>query len=156
MRRRRLLATIAAASLPVAAGCNDPRSSSETTRGAPAEKTESETDTETPSSTPDAGRDPETFPEKRPDWRQVIHAETTPRAYALSAQHYRTPDDAAVTVGFTATATANHPARLAVFLRNANDFANTFRLRESPIPVTTVREPRERDEPEAVGESTAT
>lgn len=133
MRRRRLLAALAA--LPVA-GCS--RSDADAGSTGTAEpltrtaSTDSEPETTETAGPGDAGRDPDAFPEDPPDWSQVTVAETTPRTYALSSQHYRTQDGAAVRFGFVATATPDHPARLVFLLRNASDVGNTFRLDETP------------------------
>ncbi|QIB73251.1 hypothetical protein GL213_12935 [Halogeometricum borinquense] len=130
MRRRRFLA--AAVSLPLVTGCTQSLDdAAETTTEQGSNPTSTATETETNTSN-DVGRPPETFPEERPDWSQVITAETTPRTYALSGGFYYNDDNAAVYSGFTETATANHPARLVFVLQNDNDFANTFRLDEIP------------------------
>ncbi|WP_435344816.1 hypothetical protein [Haloarchaeobius sp. HRN-SO-5] len=120
MRRRSLLASLGAGVLTVS-GCTTLDSDPGTGR------TDSRTDaTTTPTATES---DPEDDGRDRVQSRtSLVDLDTTNRTYALTPTHYRSPDDASVTVQFTSTATADHPATVEATLTNANPFENTFDL----------------------------
>lgn len=75
------------------------------------------------------------------DGRQVVDLETGPRALAVQGVSVGSdggpasiwgPAGGALRVGFTMTATGDHPATLRAMLVNTNDWENTFRLDEFP------------------------
>ena len=125
MRRRALLTTLGAATFSgcaaLASPADDPTETDANTATGPATDatpTDDPAKTETGPEAPDA---------PDPDWTTVVDFETVPRTYVLP-RGYRTDDGARVRMGFTSTATEDHPATVAVTLENANAFANTFRL----------------------------
>lgn len=124
MRRRALLTSLAAGAASLA-GCatNDGG-------GTPTGTTTSGTTTGTPTETPASDHTPDDL--DLSNLGSVVEAETTPRTYALFPTRYRSDDDAEVELAFTSTATAEHPARMRATLTNENEFANTFRLRQTP------------------------
>ncbi|MFB6359771.1 MAG: hypothetical protein ABEH59_00450 [Halobacteriales archaeon] len=77
-------------------------------------------------------------PNQRNDWWSLVEFGTTPVTAALTKAGYRTPDGAEVTLRFGRTATDEHPATIRGVFRNANPFANTFRLNAlalfQPVP----------------------
>lgn len=116
MHRRDLLAALGAG-LAATAGCtssSDPATSGTTEPS------------ETPTETPKEGGDFELGD------ASIVDLETIPLTLALAPMAYRTHDDARVAIEFAETATADHPALVRAQLENANDFPNTFRLRETP------------------------
>lgn len=120
MRRRALLSSLATGAAALA-GCASRQGDDGTT--AP----QTQTTTDPP---PDAGHTPED--DDLPELASVVASETVPQTYALAPTRYRSDDGAAVEVGFAATATTDHPARVRGRLTNTNDFENTFRLRQTP------------------------
>ena len=109
MRRRALLTTLGAAAV---AGC---------------QTTPTDPDRGTPTESPTPHED-----DPIPAWASIVDLETIDRTYALGPARYRTDDGARIRLRFTATATADHPATVTATLENANEFANTFRLRWTP------------------------
>ncbi|MBX0324070.1 hypothetical protein EGH21_13615 [Halomicroarcula sp. F13] len=130
MRRRALLTSLAAAGAGLA-GCSfgDGGGDPEHTAVDPPETdttdhSQPQRDTETDRRTGDPPR-----PAEPP---HVVELETGPRTYALSP-YIRADDGGRVALWFDRTATADHPARLRGWLRNGNDFENTFRVRRIPV-----------------------
>jgi len=118
MRRRALLASLGVG-LAGLAGCVESSTGPETTTtGDPT------TDTTTPN------RD--SHPEPPDRFTSLVELETGPRTYAFRPVQRRTTDDAEVALWFTETATADGPAVLTGYLKNANDFENTFRVEWIP------------------------
>lgn len=126
MHRRRFLAALGVtASLAGCSSSSDP-GQGDTPTLTPVDPPTTPTDTGTPTDTPDAD------PPRGLGAESVVDLETVPRTYALSPVSYRSDDDAHVELGFTATATADHPVRVRATLTNAAPWANTFRLDETP------------------------
>lgn len=127
MDRRALLASLAAGG-SLLAGCSnrfgtgtdDP--GTPTVTPAPVGTEPPETPTEEPNGDADGGR----------SLASVVDLRTVSRTYALGPTGYRSDDDARVELGFTSTATADSPATVAGSLTNSAQWANTFRLRETP------------------------
>lgn len=126
MRRRRFLAAVGVAAGLAGCSATPDVASSDSPTLTPVDPASTPTDTETPTDTPDEE------PLGRLGTASVVDLQTVPRTYALAPTRYRSDDDARVEVGFTATATADHPARVRGRLTNAAPWANTFRLDETP------------------------
>lgn len=122
MRRRALLAALAGGTTLVA-GCP---STANRGPGTTPDETPSDAPDDTPTDAP-----PDEGP-AFPDDVSIVDLGTAPRTYALAPTRYHSDDGAEVRVAFDATATADHPARVVAELRNANGFANTFRLEWTP------------------------
>jgi hypothetical protein len=137
MHRRTLLATLAAGTAGLA-GCSfaagdqagDP-TEGPTNSQTPVDDRTPDDGTETPASDDPEDEPPE--PPEPPENSAVIDLATAPRTYALRPTRFRTDDEASVALWFDRAATADHPARVRGWLRNANDFANTFRLEWIPV-----------------------
>ncbi|MFB6071895.1 MAG: hypothetical protein ABEJ88_02910 [Halobacterium sp.] len=116
MRRRALLASLAAGAASLA-GC--------TQSGGTAGTTTSTTDRTTTNSTTTTGEpdEPANLPEQ---YASVVDLETGPRTYAFAPTHRYTDDDANVALWFDRTGTADHPPVLRGWLENGNEYANTF------------------------------
>jgi hypothetical protein len=100
--------------------------------------------------TPASPTGSEDDPDQPTDWWSVIEFETAPVTAALTNERYRTPDGGKVTLQFGRAATDEHPATVRGVFRNANPFANTFRLDALALfqPVPTARpggRPRDAD-----------
>lgn len=119
----------------------------ETTAGGNVTTTEGEEPTTDETTTTDEGS------AGFPPGADVVDLDTGPRTLALAPTHYRSDDGAAVTVEFAGTATADRPATVRATLTNASDYANTFRLDETP-PFAEVADARLRDRRELGYEST--
>jgi hypothetical protein len=137
MDRRTLLASLAAGG-SLLAGCSNRLSPATDDPDTPT-VTPAPVGTGTPTESPngDDGR----------EWSlaSVVDLETVTRTYALGPTGYRSDDDARVELGFTSTATADSPATVRGSLTNAAEWANTFRLRETPPFGGTNRAGRIRD-----------
>jgi hypothetical protein len=123
MRRRALLAGLAAGAGGLA-GCSViDRGSTDSSPDPSAEPSDSPTDTPTPPGEPD-------------EWdlgaASIVDLETANRTYALAPLRYRSDDGASVRMRFASTATADGPVTVEAELRNENPFANTFRLEWTP------------------------
>lgn len=121
MQRRTLLASLGAG-VSALAGCGalgapgrTPDDGPTTTPSTDSAATDSTATDDPATGTPDRG------------WTSIVDLETVPRTYVLP-RGYRTDDGAVVELGFTRTATADHPATVSVTLRNDNEFVNTVRL----------------------------
>lgn len=127
MRRRALLSSLAVSTAAVA-GCQGLASDTQTTT----------TDDEPTTSPGDDSDDQNGSNGDEPDgeWPEtlasVVTLETQPRTLSLFSTSYRSSDGGEVSVEFTETATADHPAQVRVVLENANDFSNVFRLPDHP------------------------
>lgn len=126
MDRRRFVCCLGAAAL---AGCIDGRRVPGGS-GTP-------TDTPEGAGTPERTETPEneeTPDDDRPQLgaASLVDLDAVDRTLALYPLHYRSHDDAKVTVEFVETATEDRPARLRATLTNAGGSANTFRLAETP------------------------
>lgn len=141
MRRRALLASLAAGTAALA-GCATRAGDRATTRRPTDEPTTSDPTTD---SSPTAGDGDETAPEDV-DWfgqtASVVSLDTQPRVLSLFPTEYRSRDGGRVSMAFARTATADHPATVRVELANENDFSNVFRLTNHPplaaVPSFTV------------------
>lgn len=124
MHRRDLLATLAAG-LTASAGCtSDSNPATPGTTEPGTTPTDTETTTETPADDEDWGYEIGAA--------SVVDLETAPLTLALAPMMYHSRDGADVEIEFVETATADHPALVRARLENRNDFANTFRLDETP------------------------
>lgn len=131
MRRRTFLASLTAG-LPLVAGCTgDPSGSPGTRTSAPSSTVDP---TGTATAPTEGGGTPNGEPVEVDDpfGAGIVDLGTAPRTYALSPLRYRSDDGADVSMKFAATETADHPATVVASLRNANGFANTFRLDWTP------------------------
>jgi len=139
MRRRALLSTVAAGVAGLA-GCVE---SNETTT------TVGRSDTTPTTSPPDetTTTTPREEPPDPPDqYASVVDLETGPRTYALHPTRQHTDDRADVALWFEQTASDDGPALLKGWLRNANDFENTFRVEWIPaVGRVHARQPRDLD-----------
>lgn len=120
MRRRALLASLAASSAALA-GC---QTQSNGTDG-----------TSTSTTTDDSNSDDTTRPpdDESPEGQaSVVTLETQPRRLSIFPTTYHSQDGGDVDVKFTRTATADHPAVLRIELQNDNKFSNVFRLPDHP------------------------
>jgi hypothetical protein len=127
MRRRALLASLGVGFAGLA-GCVESSTGPETTT----------TDDSTTHTT--TGDEP---PEPPEGYASIVDLETGPRTYALSSVRRRTDDGGEVACWFDRTATADGPAVLTGYLRNANDFENTFRVEWLPgVGSVHTRQPR--------------
>lgn len=88
------------------------------------------TDSDSPTTEDDARTTGSGDPSKR--GRHVVDQQTTGRTLALSPAGHTTADHGRVELRFGAPATADGPAVLRATLTNLNDFANTFRLHDTP------------------------
>lgn len=124
MNRRAFLAAAGLAGLSGCAGLGTPSSDTETVTPADVPTVDQAESEPSPTETEDSG----------PGLRSasIVDLQTEDLTYALTPSRYRSADAARITMEFTRTATADHPATLSVILSNENDFANTFRLRETP------------------------
>lgn len=144
MRRRALLSTLAAGST-VLAGCatsagGDPGDAS-TTQG-----DDTTTDPKDETTEADDGDDDSGDAVGWPPELAVADLETQSRALSLFPTHYLSDDGGRVTVSFDATATADHPARVAATLENDEEFGNVFRLNDhEPLRPRPVFAPGIRD-----------
>ncbi|QIO20945.1 hypothetical protein [Haloarcula sp. JP-L23] len=130
MRRRALLASLAAGVTGLA-GCSFGDGGSDATH-TPVDPSATDTPVHSQPQT-DTEADRRTGEPPRPEEPpHVVDLETGPRTYALSP-YIETEDRARVALWFDRTATAEHPARLRGWLRNGNDFENTFRIQWLPV-----------------------
>lgn len=137
MRRRALLATLAAGSA-LFAGCGS-TPTSETDAAA--------TGTDTPTTAPGTPAELVEFDDDR-SGTSIVDLETADRTYALSPVRYRTEDDIEVRMRFDRTATAEHPARLVASVRNADEYPEEVDLRWlPPFGDLTSEPPRDVAEP---------
>ncbi|WP_232685787.1 hypothetical protein [Halobacterium zhouii] len=120
MRRRTLLASLASASAMLA-GCQTrasdaPNTDDPTANGPP--------ETDEPEDDGNSGFSDEIATTTRLD--------TQPRTLSLFPVEYESRDGGRVRLAFESGATADHPARVRVELRNENEFSNVFRLGNHP------------------------
>lgn len=114
MRRRALLTSLGVG-LAGLAGCVESSTAPETTT------TGDDQTTDEPTTTPPVER-----PGLPDEYASVVDLETGPRTYALSPTRRHTDDGGEVALWFERTATPDGPALLRGYLRNTNDFENTF------------------------------
>ena len=124
MRRRALLALVSGV-LSGLAGCSFATPGADDVTPVP-RPTESPTGTASDSATT-----PTDTPPRPANPTTVVELETGPRTYALSSPPHPA-DGARVALWFDRTATDDHPATLRGWLRNANEFENTFRIQRIP------------------------
>jgi hypothetical protein len=124
MHRRTLLSALAAG-LAASAGCTS-------TEPGPAAGTDGPETTLGTSPATDAPTETDGNDRFELGDASIVDLETAPVTLALAPTTYRTHDGAQVGIEFARTATADHPAVVRARLENANDFPNTFRLRETP------------------------
>jgi hypothetical protein len=137
VRRRHLLAALTAGAGALA-GCSTFGGSSD----GPETATETPSHRATPTDRPPTGTDTPTATSTEPPGdgeglgdlgtASIVDLQTVSRTYSLTPLQYRSDDGAAVRMRFASTATADGPATVEATLRNANDFANTFRLEWTP------------------------
>jgi hypothetical protein len=124
MRRRALLAS-AAAGVAGVAGCSTVLSTDGTGNGSDGNDSGGSGGDDPPTAEP-----PKDDP---PDGRSsVIDLETIDRTYAFVPTAFRTDDDARIALWFDRTATSEAPARVVGWLRNENEYENTFDLEWIP------------------------
>lgn len=130
MQRRALLASLAASSAGLA-GCAFSRDTdSGATTNSPVPTTQ-QTATESAPTEVESAR-PSSELAVPDGFASVIELETVARTYAFGPTRFHTDDEAEVALWFDRTATADHPARLRGWLRNRNDFENTFQIKWIP------------------------
>ena len=142
MRRRALLASLAAGS-SLLAGCG----SVATTETEPTDS-DTPTDSSSPTATPSTPDEVVELEGNGLFGASIVDLGTVDRTYALSPMQYRAEDGVEVRMRFDAAATADHPARLVASLRN------TERYRESvdldwlpPFGRPSSEPPRDHDAP---------
>jgi hypothetical protein len=128
MRRRALLASLTGVAAGLA-GCSfaSGQPSDDPANGPKQGPTTRPPSTETPTS---PGSDD--MPEPPETMASVIDLETGPRTYAFAPTHFRPSDEAAVSLWFDRTATADHPARLRGVLENTAEYATTIQVEWIP------------------------
>ncbi|MFB6071542.1 MAG: hypothetical protein ABEJ88_01080 [Halobacterium sp.] len=131
MRRRSLLASLAAGTA-VIAGCQT-RAGDRTTTDRTTNRPTTDPTTEPPT-TGDGGdnEDDREVGQWPGELASTVTLETQPRVLSLFPTEYRSRDGGELEVAFTQTATADHPTHVEVTLTNANDFSNVFRLDDHP------------------------
>lgn len=132
MRRRVFLASLATSTAGIA-GCTA-FTNDTLTPTTNASTRDTATRTEAPTTTDE--------PERPEEYASVIDLETASITYAFGPTKILTDDRAEVALWFDRTATADHPARLTGWLRNRNDFENTFQIKWIPfVGRTSGRQP---------------
>lgn len=157
MRRRALLTALGTVGLSGCAGMlADRGETTETTppatRTAEGPETTASGEENTETATDKTTRNDEEDSSGFPPTASVVDLRTGPRTLSLAPLHYRSDDGAKVTAEFADTATEHYPATVRATLTNANDYANTFRLEETP-PFGEVTDARLRDRRDLTYES---
>lgn len=158
MRRRALLALLGMAAVPGCSGFLAERGDETTVPATAGRTTRPDEEPETTEHTRTTDEATETTEESTettqneddfqwPNGASVVDLRTGPRTLALAPRQYHSGDEARVNVEFSATATPNHPATVRAKLTNTADYANTFRLDETPpfgdVAVARIRDRRD-------------